>query len=77
MKTETNKSLPRGWKTFYLLLLSVYGISFYLLLKNDLELLLPLVVILFVITDKSYKKITNSRDVKWSDLITPLPKEIK
>jgi len=77
MKTETNKPLPRGWKTFYTLLLSVYGIAFFLLLKNDLELLLPMVVILFVITDKSYKKITNSRDVKWSDLITPLPKEIK
>ena len=77
MKTETNKPLPRGWKTFYVLLLSVYGISFYLLMKNDLELLLPVVVILFVITDKSYKKITNSRDVKWSDLISPLPKGIK
>jgi inner membrane protein involved in colicin E2 resistance len=77
MKTETNKPLPRGWKIFYILLLSVYGISFYLLLKNDLELLLPVVVILFVITDKSYKKITNSREVKWSDLISPLPKAIK
>ena len=77
MKTETNKPLPRGWKTFYLLLLSVYRISFYLLLKNDLELLLPVVVILFVITDKSYKKITHSRDVKWSDLISPLQKGIK
>jgi inner membrane protein involved in colicin E2 resistance len=73
MKTETNKSLPKGWKTFYTLLLSVYGISFYLLLKNDLELLLPVVVILFVFTDKSYKKITNSRDVRWSDLIFSLP----
>ena len=69
MKTEKNKPLPRGWKTFYILLLSVYGISLFLLLKNDLELFLPVVVLLFVITDKSYKKITNSRDVKWSDLI--------
>jgi hypothetical protein len=43
-------------------------------LKNDLELLIPVVVILFVITDKSYKKITNSRDMKWSDLITHLQK---
>jgi inner membrane protein involved in colicin E2 resistance len=77
MKTETNKPLLRGWKTFYLLLLSVYGISFFLLLKNDLELLLPVVVILFVIMDKSYKKITNSRDVRWSDLISPLQKGIK
>jgi len=74
MKTETNKPLPRGWKTFYTLLLSVYGIAFFLLLKNDLELLLPMVVILFVITDKSYKKITNSRDVRWSDLFFSLPK---
>jgi len=77
MKTETNKSLPKGWKTFYVLLLSVYGISLFLLLKNDLELLLPVVVILFVIMDKSYKKITNSRDVRWSDLISPLQKGIK
>ncbi|MEY4572803.1 MAG: hypothetical protein RLZ10_2060 [Bacteroidota bacterium] len=69
MKTETNKHLPRGWKTFYILLLSVYGISLFLLLKNDLELFLPVLVILFVFTDKSYKKITNSRDMKWSDLI--------
>ena len=69
MKTETNKPLPRGWKTFYILLLSVYGISLFQLLKNDLELFLPVVVLLFVITDKSYKKITNSRDVKWSDMI--------
>jgi ABC-type multidrug transport system permease subunit len=77
LKTETNKSLPKGWKTFYVLLLSVYGISLFLLLKNDLELLIPVVVILFVITDKSYKKITNSRDMKWSDLITHLQKGIK
>ena len=69
MNTETNKHLPRGWKTFYILLLSVYGISLFLLLKNDLELFLPVLVILFVFTDKSYKKITNSRDMKWSDLI--------
>jgi ABC-type multidrug transport system permease subunit len=74
MKTETNKPLPRGWKTFYVLLLFVYGFSLFLLLKNDLELLIPVVVILFVITDKSYKKITNSRDVKWSDLFFSLPK---
>jgi len=77
MKTETNKPLPKGWKTFYILLLSVYGISLLLLLRNDLELFIPVFVILFVITDKSYKKITNSRDVKWSDLISPLQKEIK
>ena len=31
MKTELNKTLPKGWKIFYLLLLSFYGISFYLL----------------------------------------------
>ncbi len=69
MKTETNKTLPKGWKTFYLLLLSFYGMSFYLILKNDLESLLPFLVILFVISEKSYKRLTNSRDVKWSDLI--------
>jgi hypothetical protein len=74
MQIESNKPLPRGWKTFYILLLSVYGISLFLLLKYDLELLLPVLVILFVITDNSYKKITNSRDVKWSDLFFSLPK---
>ena len=73
MQIESNKPLPRGWKTFYILLLSVYGIFLFLLLKYDLELLLPVLVILFVITDKSYKKITNSRDVKWRDLFFSLP----
>ncbi len=77
MKTEDNKTLPKGWKTFYLLLLSFYGISFYLLLKNDLETSIPFLIILFVITEKSYKRLTNSRDVKWSDLISSLPKGIK
>ena len=73
MQIESNKPLPRGWKTFYILLLSVYGISLFLLLKYDLELLHPVLVILFVITDKSYKKITDTRDVKWRDLFFSLP----
>ncbi len=77
MKIETNKTLPKGWKTFYFLLLSFWGISLYILLKNNLESLLPFLIILFVISEKSYKRHKNSRDIKWSDLISSLPKGIK
>ncbi len=68
MRTETNKKLPKGWKIFYLLLLIVYAFSLFILLKNDLELFIPVLVIFLFLSENSYKKITNSRDVKWIDL---------
>ena len=77
MNLETNKKLPKGWKTFYISLLSVLGILRYQLMINDLELFIPVLIILFSITEKKYKKINNSRDVKWSDVIPFLPKRSK
>ncbi len=68
MRTETNKTLPKGWKIFYLLLLIVYAFSLYMLLKNDLDFFIPVLVIFLFLSENSYKRITNSRDVKWFDL---------
>ena len=65
MDTNT-KTLKRGWVKFYIIYFIVYGITFSILLKYKSLFLTPILVFLFGIIERKFRK--GRREVTWRDL---------
>lgn len=66
---DKNKTLKKGIVIFYIIILTIYGSLFFLLMKNKLIYLLPFLILFIVILKRYFKNIF---DVTWKDLISIL-----